>query len=745
MSGTETTIYYTLTDEAPSLATCSLLPVVRTFTAAAGIEVKVTDISLAGRILASFSEYLSDDQRVEDGLAFLGGLTQDPNANIIKLPNISASIPQLKACIAELQGQGYALPDLPEAPEGDDEQELLRRYSKLLGSAVNPVLREGNSDRRAPVAVKQFVRKFPHSMGKWSMASRTHADYMRDGDFYSAEQSITMENATEVRLEFVAKDGTVTVNKTLGLEAGEIFDSMRMSARALRDFFEQTLQDAKDSDVMWSLHVKATMMKVSHPIVFGHAVTVFYKELFEKYADLFDELGVNPNNGLSSVYEKIESLPRSKREEIMEDIHACYENRPEMAMVDSLKGVTNLHVPSDIIVDASMPAMIRNGGKMWGPDGKAKDCKAVMPESTYSTIYQEMINFCKTNGAFDPTTMGSVPNVGLMARKAEEYGSHDKTYEIESEGIMRVVDADGTVLMQHEVEQGDIWRACQTKDDAIRDWVKLAVNRSRQSDTPAIFWLDRNRAHDIELIKKVNSYLTEHDTVGLDIRIMTYVEAIRRSMERMIRGSDTISVTGNVLRDYLTDLFPIMELGTSAKMLSIVPMLKGGGMYETGAGGSAPKHVQQVQEENHLRWDSLGEFLALAVSLEDMGNKQDNARARILAKTLSEATGMLLQNNKSPSRKVGELDNRGSHFYLGMYWAQALGRQTDDAELAEKFSDLGKILAENEATILAEMEKVQGRPVEAVGYGYYHADRSTIKEIMRPSPTFNAVLAAANK
>ena len=745
MSGTKTTIYYTLTDEAPSLATCSLLPVVRTFTAAAGIEVKITDISLAGRVLASFPECLSEDQRVEDGLAFLGDLTQDPSANIIKLPNISASVPQLRACIAELRGQGYDLPEFPEAPQSDVEQKLAQRYSKLLGSAVNPVLREGNSDRRAPEAVKQFVRKFPHPMGKWSMASRTHADYMRKGDFHSAEQSITMENAAEVRIEFVAEDGTVTVKKTLGLEAGEVFDSMRMSARALREFFEQTLQDAKDSGVMWSLHVKATMMKVSHPIVFGHAVTVFYKDLFEKYADLFDELGVNPNNGLSSVYEKIESLPRSKREEIMEDIHACYENRPEMAMVDSVKGVTNLHVPSDVIVDASMPAMIRNGGKMWGPDGKAKDCKAVMPESTYSTIYQEMISFCKTNGAFDPTTMGSVPNVGLMARKAEEYGSHDKTYEIESAGTMRVVDAGGTVLMQHAVEQGDIWRACQTKDDAVRDWVKLAVNRSRQSDTPAIFWLDRNRAHDIELIKKVNSYLAEHDTEGLDIRIMTYDEAIRRSMERMMRGSDTISVTGNVLRDYLTDLFPIMELGTSAKMLSIVPMLKGGGMYETGAGGSAPKHVQQLQEENHLRWDSLGEFLALAVSLEDLALKQDNARASILAKTLNEATGVLLQNNKSPSRKVGELDNRGSHFYLGLYWAQALASQTEDAKLAEQFAALANILAENETTIIAEMERAQGKPVEAEGYGYYHADRSTIKEIMRPSPTFNAVLEAANK
>ena len=745
MSGNESTIYYTLTDEAPSLATCSLLPIVRTFTSAAGIEVSLADISLAGRILAGFPEFLNEDQRVEDGLEFLGRLTQDPDANIIKLPNISASVPQIKDCIAELQGQGYALPDFPETPQNDEEQKLLDRYSKILGSAVNPVLREGNSDRRAPAAVKQYVRKFPHSMGKWSMASRTHADYMRSGDFYSAEQSITMEQAGDVRIEFVAKDGAVSLKKTLGLEVGEVLDSMRMSAKALREFLEATLNDAKDSGVMWSLHVKATMMKVSHPIVFGHTVTVFYKELFEKHGELFDKLGVNPNNGLSSVYEKIESLPRSKREEILEDIHACYENRPEMAMVDSVKGITNLHVPSDVIVDASMPAMIRNSGKMWGPDGKAKDCKAVMPESTYSSIYQEMINFCKTNGAFDPTTMGSVPNVGLMAKKAEEYGSHDKTYEVEADGVMRIVDAEGTVLMQHDVEQGDIWRACQTKDEAIRDWVKLAVNRSRQSDTPAIFWLDRNRAHDIELIKKVNMYIQDHDTEGLDIRIMTYVEAIRRSMERMIRGSDTISVTGNVLRDYLTDLFPIMELGTSAKMLSIVPMLKGGCMYETGAGGSAPKHVQQVQEENHLRWDSLGEFLALAVSLEDMGIKQNNTRATILAKALNEATGKLLENNKSPSRKVGELDNRGSHFYLGMYWAQALAAQTDDAELAEQFSTLASTLTESEDTIISEMEKAQGKPVEAVGYGYYHADRSVVKEIMRPSLVLNEILTAVNK
>lgn len=744
MSSNANTIYYTLTDEAPSLATCSLLPIVRTFTSAAGIDVKITDISLAGRILAGFPDYLAEEQRVQDGLAFLGELTQDPGANIVKLPNISASVPQLKDCIAELQGQGYPLPDYPENPESDEQQDVAARYAKVLGSAVNPVLREGNSDRRAPGAVKQFAKKFPHSMGAWSKASRSHADYMRGGDFYSAEQSFTMEQAGNIRIEFVAPDGTVSVKKELALLEGEVVDSMRMSAAMLREFLEETMQDAKDSGVMWSLHVKATMMKVSHPIVFGHAVTVFYKDLFEKHAELFDELGVNPNNGLSSVYEKIQSLPRSKREEIEQDIHDCYEHRPELAMVDSVKGITNLHVPSDVIVDASMPAMIRNGGKMWGPDGKPKDTKAVMPESTYSVLYQEMINFCKTNGAFDPTTCGTVPNVGLMAKKAEEYGSHDKTFEIEEVGTMRVVSEAGDVIMQHEVEPGDIWRACQTKDEAIRDWVKLAVTRSRQSDTPVIFWLDRNRAHDIELIKKVNTYLTEHDTEGLDIRIMTYVEAIRRSMERMLRGRDTISATGNVLRDYLTDLFPIMELGTSAKMLSIVPMLKGGGMYETGAGGSAPKHVQQLQEENHLRWDSLGEFLALAVSLEDMGLKQNNGKATILAKTLDAATGKLLENNKSPSRKVGELDNRGSHFYLGLYWAQAVAAQTEDAELAAKFTPFAKALEEAEATIVAELEKAQGKPVEEEGYGYYHADRAAIKRIMRPSATLNAVLADAN-
>jgi isocitrate dehydrogenase len=744
MTTSKQIIDYTLTDEAPALATISLLPFIKTYCRAADIDIRITDISLAARVLAAFPNRLSDEQKVIDGLAVLGALTQDPTANIIKLPNISASVPQLNDCIAELQAQGYDLPELPEDAQSDEDKAILAKYSKILGSAVNPVLREGNSDRRAALPVKNFARKFPHTMGKWSMASQTHADYMRDGDFYSAEQSVTVDQPTDVRFEFVSKDNTVAVKKELSLEQGEVLDSMRMSALKLREFFEETLQDAKDSGVMWSLHVKATMMKVSHPIVFGHAVTVFYKDVFEKYGDLFEELGVNPNNGMSSVYEKIESLPQSKQDEIEKSIHACYESRPELAMVDSVKGITNLHVPSDVIVDASMPAMIRNSGKMWGPDGKAKDTKAVLPESTYSTIYQEMINFCKTNGAFDPTTMGSVPNVGLMAKKAEEYGSHDKTFEIEAAGTMRVVDAAGNVLMQHEVEKGDIWRACQTKDEAIRDWVKLAVTRSRLSDTPAIFWLDRTRAHDIELIKKVNAYLAEHDTDGLDIRIMNYVEAIRRSMERIIRGRDTISVTGNVLRDYLTDLFPILELGTSAKMLSIVPMLKGGGMYETGAGGSAPKHVQQLHEENHLRWDSLGEFLALAVSLEALSRQHDNPRAMILANALNEAIGNLLENRKSPSRKVGELDNRGSHYYLGMYWAQALAEQTEDPELADQFKSRASMLAEKETQIISELAAVQGKSLAEIGASYYHTDPAVISAIMRPSETLNACLESFN-
>ncbi len=737
----ENTIYYTLTDEAPALATCSLLPIVRVFTSAADIDVKITDISLAGRILATFPDYLQPEQQVEDGLAFLGELTQDPNANIIKLPNISASVPQLKECIAELQSQGYAVPDYPEDPHTDADREIQKRYGKTLGSAVNPVLREGNSDRRAPAAVKAFVRKYPHSMGKWSKASSTHADFMRGGDFFSSEQSATVEKDTEVRIEFVSRGGAVEVKKTLHLEAGEVIDGMFMSCRALRQFFEDSLEDAKQTGVMWSLHVKATMMKVSHPIVFGHAVTVFYKDLFEKHGELFDELGVNPNDGLGSVYDKIADLPRSKREEIEEDIQACYAARPELAMVDSVKGISNLHVPSDIIVDASMPAMIRNSGQMWGPDGKQKDTKAVMPESTYARIYQEVIDFCKSHGAFDPTTMGSVPNVGLMAKKAEEYGSHDKTFEMTAAGVMRIVDSEGRILTQHEVQQGDIWRACQTKDEAVRDWVRLGVERARLSNAPAVFWLDPERAHDMQLKKKVEHYLQEYDTVGLDIRIMSYNEAIRWSMERQFRGLDTISVTGNVLRDYLTDLFPIMELGTSAKMLSIVPMLTGGGMYETGAGGSAPKHVQQIEEENHLRWDSLGEFMALAVSLEDMGRKHNNARATVLSKTLDAAIGKLLELNKSPSRKTGELDNRGSHFYLGLYWAQAVAAQKDDLELARQFAPLAATLVENEDKIIAELSAVQGRPAQT--NGYYHADREAVKRIMRPSATLNAVLAAA--
>ncbi|MDX2350740.1 NADP-dependent isocitrate dehydrogenase [Stutzerimonas xanthomarina] len=737
---TRSKIIYTFTDEAPALATYSLLPIVEAFAASADIAVETRDISLAGRILASFADQLDADKVVDDDLAKLAELTNQPDANIIKLPNISASVPQLKAAIAELQALGYNLPNFPEDPQTEADKEVRARYGKVLGSAVNPVLREGNSDRRAPAAVKAFARKHPHSMGKWSKASQSHADYMRGGDFFSSEQSITMEAAGDVRIEFVGKDGNVEVKKQLALQEGEVLDGMFMSCNKLREFFEQTLQDCKETGVMWSLHVKATMMKISHPIVFGHAVSVYYKDVFDKYGELFKELGVNPNNGISSVYDKIKSLPDSQQEEILHDIHACYAERPEMAMVDSVKGITNLHIPSDVIVDASMPAMIRNSGQMWGKDGKQKDTKAVMPESTYARIYQEMINFCKTNGAFDPVTMGSVPNVGLMAQKAEEYGSHDKTFEMQADGIMRVVLADGTVLMQHPVEKGDIWRACQTKDAPIRDWVKLAVTRARQSDTPAIFWLDPERAHDRELQKKVETYLQDHDLAGLDIRMMGYNEAIRVSMERLIRGQDTISVTGNVLRDYLTDLFPIMELGTSAKMLSIVPLMAGGGMYETGAGGSAPKHVQQLIEENHLRWDSLGEFLALAVSLEETGIKTDNVKAKLLGKTLDAATGKLLDNNKSPSRRTGELDNRGSHFYLALYWAQELAAQTEDADLQAQFTPLAKQLKDNEEAILAELAEVQGKPVD-IG-GYYRSNPELTSKAMRPSATFNAALAA---
>lgn len=741
MSTQQPTIIYTLTDEAPLLATSAFLPIIQTFTKPAGINVTTSDISVAGRILGEFSEFLTEAQRVPDNLAELGKLTQLPDTNIIKLPNISASVHQLVSAIRELQGKGYKVPDYPEDPKTDEEKAIQKRYSKCLGSAVNPVLREGNSDRRAPAAVKNFARKHPHSMGEWSMASRTHVAHMKHGDFYHGEKSMTLNKARDVKMELVTKSGkTLVLKPKVALQDGEIIDSMFMSKKALCDFYEEQFEDARKTGVMLSLHVKATMMKVSHPIVFGHAVKIFYKEAFAKHGALFDELGVNVNNGLVNLYEKIESLPSSKREEIIRDLHACHEHRPELAMVDSAKGISNLHAPNDVIVDASMPAMIRIGGKMWGADGRPKDTKAVIPESTFARIYQEIINFCKTNGNFDPTTMGTVPNVGLMAQKAEEYGSHDKTFEIAEDGVANIVDlATGEVLLTQSVEQGDIWRMCQVKDAPIRDWVKLAVTRARNSGMPAVFWLDPYRPHEAELIKKVEAYLKDYDTNGLDIQIMSQVRAMRYTLERVIRGLDTISVTGNILRDYLTDLFPIMELGTSAKMLSIVPLMAGGGMYETGAGGSAPKHVKQLVEENHLRWDSLGEFLALAVSLEDVGIKTGNARAKVLAKTLDAATGKLLDNNKSPSPKTGDLDNRGSQFYLAMYWAQELAAQSDDAELAAKFAPLAKALTDNEQKIVGELAAVQGQPVD-IG-GYYQPDAAKLSAAMRPSQTLNAALA----
>ncbi len=734
-------IVYTMTDEAPALATYSFLPIIQKFTAAAGIKVELSDISLAARILASFPEYLSAEQQVPDALAELGQLTQDPDANIIKLPNISASIPQLRAAISELQKHGYKIPDFPDDPKTDKEEDIKARYSKVLGSAVNPVLREGNSDRRAPLAVKNYARKNPHSMGYWSQASRTHVAHMRGGDFYSREISTTVPKACKVRIEFVDKAGKITVMKPeFPLLDGEVIDAMYMSKKALCKFFDEQIEDAKNTGMLFSLHVKATMMKVSHPIVFGHAVRCFYKELFQKHGKVLEEIGANPNNGLSHIYQKIEELPISQRLEIEATIRACYLHRPELAMVDSDRGISNLHVPSDVIVDASMPAMIRQGGKMWGADGKLKDTKAVIPESTYATIYQEVINFCKTHGAFDPTTCGSVPNVGLMAQKAEEYGSHDKTFEMKGDGTMRIVRAeDNAVLLSHDVEQGDIWRMCQTKDLPIRDWVKLAVIRARNSNTPAVFWLDSERAHDAQLILKVKEYLKEHDLEGLDISILSPVEAIRFSMERMIRGKDTISVTGNVLRDYLTDLFPILELGTSAKMLSIVPLMAGGGMYETGAGGSAPKHVQQFQEENFLRWDSLGEFLALGASLEDMAHKYKNSRAKVLADALDKANEQYLEQNKTPARKVGQPDNRASHFYVAMFWAQALAAQNDDADLKGAFTPIAKALTENEAKIIGELQAVQGSPID-IG-GYYNPDFELASKAMRPSETFNKLLA----
>ncbi|WP_374406849.1 NADP-dependent isocitrate dehydrogenase [Hydrogenophaga sp.] len=742
MSQSSSTIVYTLTDEAPLLATASFLPIIRTFAAPAGVNVATSDISVAARILAQFPECLTEAQRVPDTLADLGKLTLRPEANIIKLPNISASIAQLKAAIKELQGKGYAIPDYPENPKNEEEQAIKARYSKCTGSAVNPVLREGNSDRRAPRAVKEFARKNPHSMAEWSQASRSHVSHMHAGDFYHGEKSITLDKARDVKMELITKSGkTIVLKPKVSLLDREVIDSMFMSKKALLAFYEKEIEDARKTGVMFSLHVKATMMKVSHPIVFGHCVKIFYKEAFEKHGELFKELGVNVNNGMVDLYNKIATLPQSKQDEIKRDLHACHENRPELAMVDSAKGITNFHSPNDVIVDASMPAMIRNGGKMWDANGRLKDVKAVMPESTFARIYQEMINFCKWHGAFDPKTMGTVPNVGLMAQQAEEYGSHDKTFEITEDGVANITDLEtGEVLLSQNVEEGDIWRMCQVKDAAIRDWVKLAVNRARNSGMPVVFWLDQYRPHEAQLIRKVKMYLHEHDTNGLDIQIMSQVRAMRYTLERVIRGLDTISATGNILRDYLTDLFPIMELGTSAKMLSIVPLMAGGGMYETGAGGSAPKHVQQLVEENHLRWDSLGEFLALAVSLEDLGLKTGNAKAKVLAKTLDSATGKLLDNNKNPSPKTGQLDNRGSQFYLAMYWAQELAAQADDAELAAKFAPLAKALAENEQAIVAELAAVQGAPAD-IG-GYYQPDFDKLAAVMRPSKTFNAVLAS---
>ena len=735
-------IIYTLTDEAPRLATASFLPIVRTFASPASIEVVEADISVANRILGEFPERLSEQQKVPNVLAELGKKTLEPDANIIKLPNISASVAQLVAAIKELQSKGFDVPDFPDDPKTDAERTIRARYNKCLGSAVNPVLREGNSDRRAPKAVKEYARKNPHSMAEWSQASRTHVSHMHHGDFYHGEKSMTLDKARDVKMELLTKSGkAITLKEKVSLQDKEIIDSMFMSKKALLDFYEKQIDDAYKTGVMFSLHVKATMMKVSHPIVFGHCVRIFYKDAFEKHGKLFDELGVNVNNGMVDLYNKIAKLPQSTQDEIKRDLHACHEHRPELAMVDSAKGVTNFHSPNDVIVDASMPAMIRNGGKMWGADGRLKDVKAVMPESTFARIYQEIINFCKWHGAFDPKTMGTVPNVGLMAQQAEEYGSHDKTFEIPEDGVANITDlATGEVLLSQNVEQGDIWRMCQVKDAPIRDWVKLAVTRARNSGMPAVFWLDPYRPHEAELIKKVKEYLKDHGTTGLDIQIMSQVRAMRYTLERVIRGLDTISVTGNILRDYLTDLFPIMELGTSAKMLSIVPLMNGGGMYETGAGGSAPKHVQQLVEENHLRWDSLGEFLALAVSLEDLGIKGNNPRAKLLAKTLDAATGTLLDNNKSPRAKTGELDNRGSQFYLAMYWAQELAAQAEDRELAATFAPLAKTLAENEAKILTELNEVQGRPAD-IG-GYYLPDAGKLEAVMRPSVSFNAALAS---
>jgi isocitrate dehydrogenase len=741
MSTNASKIIYTKTDEAPMLATYSFLPIINAFSKAAGVTVELRDISLAGRVLAVFPEYLTPQQKQPDALAELGELAKTPEANIIKLPNISASIPQLVATIKELQSQGYKLPDYPENPKDDKEKDIKARYDKVKGSAVNPVLREGNSDRRAPLSVKAYARKHPHKMGAWSSDSKTHVSHMSGGDFRSNEKSVTIPAATTAKIEFVGADGKTTVLKDkIVLQAGEVLDATFMSIKALRKFLEEQIEDAKKKGVLFSLHMKATMMKISDPMIFGHAVTVFFKDVFEKHADTFKKLGVDPGNGLGDVYAKIKSLPDDQRKAIEADIQAVYQKRPPIAMVNSDKGITNLHVPSDVIIDASMPPVIRDSGKMWNPQGKLEDVKCVIPDASYAPVYHEVVEFCKKHGAFDPKTMGSVPNVGLMAQAAEEYGSHDKTFKAPENGTIRVVDAAGMTLLEHKVEAGDIWRACQVKDVPIQDWVKLAVNRAKATGAPAVFWLDKDRAHDAELIKKVNAYLRKHDTTGLEIKIMAPAEATRFSLERMKEGKDTISVTGNVLRDYLTDLFPILEIGTSAKMLSIVPLLNGGGLFETGAGGSAPKHVQQFQEEGYLRWDSLGEFLALAASLEHLAKVGTNPVAKILADTLDQANAKFLESNKSPARKVGEIDNRGSHFYLALYWAQALAAQTADKTLAEKFSKIAKDLGDNAAKIDQELLAAQGKPQD-VG-GYYHPNDEKASKAMRPSATLNRIIDA---
>jgi isocitrate dehydrogenase len=732
-------IFYTITDEAPMLATHSFLPIVQAFTAPAGIKVETRDISLAGRILANFPDNLRDDQKIGDALSELGKLATTPEANIIKLPNVSASVPQLKAAIKELQEQGYNIPDYPEEPQNEEEKVIKAKYAKVLGSAVNPVLREGNSDRRAPRAVKNYAKAHPHSMGPWTSASKTHVASMPGGDFYETEKSVTVKEATDVRIEFTGNDGTVTVLKAnTPLKAGEIIDSSALSIKALKEFAAKEVEDAKKQGVLFSLHMKATMMKVSDPIIFGAIVEVFYKDVFEKYAQLFDELNIDTRNGLGDVYAKIAGHPQEA--EVKAAIEQVYKNGYKVAMVNSDQGITNLHVPSDVIVDASMPAMIRTSGQMWDAEGKQQDTKAVIPDRTYAGLYTATIDFCKKNGAFNPATMGSVPNVGLMAQKAEEYGSHDKTFQATADGVVKVIDNNnGTVYMEQKVEKGDIFRMCQTKDAPIQDWVKLAVNRARLSNTPAVFWLDEKRAHDVQLIEKVKTYLKDHNTNGLDIRIMNPVDATNFTLERIVKGQDTISVTGNVLRDYLTDLFPILELGTSAKMLSIVPLMNGGGLFETGAGGSAPKHVQQFVEEGYLRWDSLGEFLALGVSLEHLGQTMGNAKGMVLSETLDAANEKFLENDKSPARKVGQIDNRGSHFYLALYWAQALAAQDKDAELKAKFTPIAKELTENEAKIDAELIAAQGKPQE-IG-GYYHPDFKLTDKAMRPSETFNNILA----